>query len=154
MMCGKPEEPQRCIEALVCSTIAKSQRNPLGAMVEGSLKIEGMLLPIERRFRKREGAYHKSFQGIQDGTVVMNKLVGDGKGANDERKTFYADSASAAGLVLDDRCFWLPMYDATRGPAKGMIVREEADGNFRRFSSAGFVFAIACVITTRTIRIV
>jgi hypothetical protein len=77
-------------------------------VIEGSLKIKGMLLPIERHFKKREAAYHNSFQGVQDGTFVMIKLAGDGKGANDECEMFYADSASAAGLVLDHRCFWLP----------------------------------------------
>jgi hypothetical protein len=148
---GKPEEPQWCIEALGCGTIAKSQRNPFGAVIEGSLKTKGGLLPIERHLRKREGAYHRSFQGVQDQTVVMIKLAGDGKGANDECEMFYADSASAAGLVLNHRCFWLPTYDATRGRTRDLIVREEAGGNFRRFSSAGFVFAVACGIDTRTI---
>jgi hypothetical protein len=37
---------------------------------------------------------------------------------------FSADSASAVGLVLSDRCFWLPMYDATLGRTRGLIVRE------------------------------
>jgi hypothetical protein len=127
----KPDEPQWCIEASSCSAIAKSQRDTFGVVIEGSLKIKGMLLSIERHFRKREGAYHKSFQGVQDITVVVIKLVGDGKGADYECEMFCGGSASAADLVLNDRCFWLPMYDATRGRTRGLIVREEADGNFR-----------------------
>jgi hypothetical protein len=70
-----------------------------------------------------------------------------------------ADSSEAAALMLDvkDDCFWLPVervYDATCGRSRGLIVRQEADGNFRRLGFAQFVFARAATVGMRTIRIV
>jgi hypothetical protein len=106
---GKPEEPQWCIEVLGCRKIAKSHRSSFGAVIKGSLESKSMLLPIERHPGKRKRAYHKSFQEVQDGTVVMTRLAGDRKGANDECEMFCAASASAADLslllVANVRCY-------------------------------------------------
>lgn len=67
-----------------------------------------------------------------------------------------ADSPDAAALVLDVSiaCFWIPVYDATRGRSRGLIVPQEADGNFRRLGFAQFVFARAATVGMRTIRVV
>jgi hypothetical protein len=77
---GKPEQPQQwCIDVLDYATIAKSQGNAFGAVIEESLE-------------------------VQDGTVMI-KLATDGRSANNECELFTADSASAADLVLNACCF-------------------------------------------------
>jgi hypothetical protein len=87
---------------------------------------------------------------------VTIKLADSGKSDLDDCETLTADSPDAAALMLhlNDACFWMPVFDATRGRSRGLIVRQEADGNFRRLGFAQFVFARAATVGMRTIRIV
>ena len=84
------------------------------------------------------------------------KLADSGESDLHDCETLSADSPEAAALMLDVSvaCFWMPVYDATRGRSRGLIVRQEADGNFRRLGFAQFVFARAATVGMRTVRIV
>ena len=133
----------------------RGELNPFGAVIGGHLDIRGMLLPIERHLeaKRRKGEYYRS---TRDGSFVTIKLAGSGKSDLDDCEMLTADSPDAAALMLhsNDACFWMPVFDATRGRSRGLIVRPEADGNFRRLGFAQFVFARAATVGMRTIRIV
>jgi hypothetical protein len=155
VMRGKSEEPKWCCEVLDCVITPRSELNPFGAVIGGHLDIKGMLLPIERHLeaKRRKGEYYRS---TRDGSFVTIKLADSGKSDLDDCETLTADSPDAAALMLhlNDACFWMPVFDATRGRSRGLIVRQEADGNFRRLGFAQFVFARAATVGMRTIRIV
>jgi len=155
VMRGKSEEPKWCCEVLDCMTTPRSELNPFGAVIGGHLDIKGMLLPIERHLEaeRRKEVYYRS---TRDGPFVTIKLADSGKGDLHDCEMFTADSPDAAALMLhlNDTCFWMPVFDATRGRSRGLIVREEADGNFRRLGFAQFVFTRAENIGMRTIRLV
>lgn len=155
VMRGESEEPSWCCEVLDCVITPRSELNPFGAVIGGHLDIRGMLLPIERHLEaeRRQGVYYRS---IRDGSFVTIKLADSGEGDLHDCEVLTADSPDAAGLMLqlNDACFWMPVFDATRGRSRGLIVRQEADGNFRRLGFAQFVFARAATVGMRTIRIV
>jgi hypothetical protein len=87
---------------------------------------------------------------------VTIKLADSGEGDLHECEVLTADSPDAAGLMLqlNDACFWMPVFDATRGRSRGLIVRQETNDNFRRLGFAQFVFARAATVGVRTIRTV
>jgi hypothetical protein len=155
VMRGKSEEPRWCCEVLDCVTTPRSEFNPFGAVIGGHLDIKGMLLPIERHLEaeRRKGVYYRS---IRDGSFVTIKLADSGEGDLHDCEVLTADSLNAADfmLQLNDACFWMPLFDATRGRSRGLIVQQEANGNFRRLGFAQFVFARAATVGMRTIRIV
>lgn len=155
VMRGESEEPKWCCEVLDCVTTPRSELNPFGAVIGGHLDIKGMLLPIERHLEaeRRNGVYYRS---IRDGPFVTIKLADSGEGDLHDCEVLTADSPDTAGLMLqlNDACFWMPVFDATRGRSRGLIVRQEANGNFRRLGFAQFVFARAATVGMRTIRIV
>lgn len=154
VMRGKPEEPKWCCEVLDCVITPRSQLNFFGAVIGGYLDVRCMLLPIERHLEiMREGEYYRS---TRDGSALTIKLADSGESDLHDCETLSADSPDAAALMLDVSvaCFWMPVYDATRGRSRGLIVRQEADGNFRRLGFAQFVFARAATVGMRTIRVV
>lgn len=67
--------------------------------------------------------------------------------------TLRTDPASAASISLEHLCFCLLACDAILGRTRGLIVRQEAYGNFRRMDLAQLVFARAESVGTRTLRI-
>jgi hypothetical protein len=147
----KPEEPEWCIEVLDCVTTPSSELNPFGAVIGDHLDVKGMLLPIEHHREKRKGEYYRS---TRDGSAVMFTLADSGKSNLYDCEMLSADSPSAAASMLSDVCFWMPVYDATRGRTRGLIIRQEADGSYRRLGFAQFVFARAESVGLQTIRIV
>jgi hypothetical protein len=75
-------------------------------------------------------------------------LTDSGNGDLHDCEMLSADSPNAAvsmPRMLSDVCFWMPVYDATHGCNRGLIVRQEADdsgGIYHRL-----VFAQFCVRT-------
>lgn len=156
-MRSKSEEPKWCCEVLDCVITPRSELDPFGAVIGGHLDIKGMLLPIERHLeaeRRQEVYYY--YRSTRDGSFMTIKLADSGEGDLHDCEVLSADSPDAAALMLhsSDACFWMPVFDATRGRSRGLIVREEANGNFRRPGFAQFVFARAATVGMRIIRIV
>jgi hypothetical protein len=115
-----------------------------------------MLLPIEHYLEIMHGEFYRS---TLNGCFVTVKLAACSESDLQDSGMLTADSSEAAALMLDvkDDCFWMPVervYDVTCGRSRGLIVRQEADGNFRRAGFAQFVFTRAESVGMRTIGLV
>lgn len=136
VMRGRPEQPHWCIEVLDCKTLLKSERNRFGAVLEGCLDVMGTLLPIELSQRRRDGFPNRS---VRNGPVEDVRLA-DGEGKDSESQIFCVDSPEAGASLLESPCFWMPVRYISLGDTRGLLVRQEADGKFRRVGYAEFRF--------------
>jgi hypothetical protein len=136
VMRGRPEQPHWCIEVLDCQTLLKSERNHFGAVLEGCLDVMGTLLPIELSQTRRDGFPKRS---VRNGPVEDVRLA-DGEGKDSESQVFCVDSPEAGASMLEGPCFWMPVRYITLGDTRGLLVRQEADGKFRRVGYAEFRF--------------
>jgi hypothetical protein len=136
VMRGRPEQPHWWIEVSDCTTLLKSDRNPFGAVLEGRLDVMGTLLPIELSQTRPERHYKRS---VQRGPVADVRLA-DREGEDGESRMFSVDSPEAAASMLEGACFWMPVRYITLGDTRGLLVRQEANGRFRRVGYAEFRF--------------
>ncbi|KAL8847616.1 MAG: hypothetical protein Q9221_007346 [Calogaya cf. arnoldii] len=123
------EEPSWCAEIMDFKVFPQSERNPLGAVKNGHIDIKGSLVPIRRVSKSDDLKPDK----CDVGDIALN--------TNDEYEEkpqlFAPDSIDSLALI-DWSCSWLPLYDATRGRCRGLIVREINPGRFRRLGFAVF----------------
>lgn len=100
-------EPELCIKVLDCVATLCSKLD----LFEGHLDIRCMLLPIERYPGRCIGEYHRSTRGRSVSTI---KLAHSGKSNRHECDMLSAASPGAAAFILNDDCFWMPVYYANR----------------------------------------
>ncbi|KAL9032367.1 MAG: hypothetical protein Q9180_006542 [Flavoplaca navasiana] len=125
------EEPKWCAEILDCKIFPQSERNPLGAVKAGYIDIKGHLIPL-RRVSKDISSRFGAFD-VEDAALVFT-------GADDrvyESGIFAPDSNDSLASTKFS-CYWIPLYDATRGRCRGLVVREFGRARFRRLGFAEF----------------
>ncbi|KAL9634293.1 MAG: hypothetical protein Q9204_003058 [Flavoplaca sp. TL-2023a] len=130
------EEPKWCAEILDCKIFPQSERNPLGAVKAGYIDIKGLLIPI-RRVPKGTSSRFGAFN-IEDAALVFT-------GAEDrvyESEIFAPDSNDTLASTKFS-CYWIPLYDATRGRCRGLVVREFGGARFRRLGFAQFCVSLS-----------
>ncbi|MCJ1314225.1 hypothetical protein MMC25_007905 [Agyrium rufum] len=124
-----PGLPKWCAEILSHGITSRIPSNPFGAVTSGYLKIKGTLMPIKIVSKDTE----HTPDGFETETIAFD--IGKSEHRPGQTYIFAPDSLDALPLIRSS-CFWLPIYDATRGRFRGLIVRETEDGRFRRL---GFV---------------
>ncbi|KAL8966375.1 MAG: hypothetical protein Q9183_003397 [Haloplaca sp. 2 TL-2023] len=127
----KKEEPSWCVEILHCKVFPRSEQNPLGAVDTGYIDIKGLLIPI-RRLSPNRGS--KPDERIVDDISLFTPGQ---KYTVDKSDLFAPDSLDSLALITAS-CYWLPVYDASRGRCRGLVVREIIPGRFCRLAFAEF----------------
>ena len=126
-----PDEPTWYIEIVDSSVTPRGERNPFGAVQTAHVDVKGLLTPI-RRVSRSSG--HKSDRcAVDDVALVKADRTSDYNGTD----LFAPDSIEALEKI-DSSCHWLLVYDATRGRARGLIIRKIASGQYQRLGFAEF----------------
>ena len=88
-------------------------------------------MPLQRVARGDE-------QSLKSGAVEDVELAEENDSAKyNHTDTFAPDSIDALEKI-DSTCYWIPIYDATRGRIRGIIVKRNATGHYQRLGFAEF----------------
>jgi len=132
--------PRWYCEVLGCNVVLKSDLDLYGALKDGFLDIRGPLRPLQRR----------SGRSDDDGADYREPET-----KSQDCPNLYLHESVAEALILDrplvipdhtgnhePQYYWLGVWYAGRGRARGLIVQKVDDTNFRRLGFAAYVVAL------------
>ena len=128
------DQPIWCIEIMGCSVMPRNEHIPFGAVQAAHIDIKGVLMPIRRVSGKVWSAYKNDRCAIDD----LALLEANGCVPDYPTTDLFAPDSIEALEKIGASCHWLPVYDATRGRTRGLVVCELASGLYQRLGFAEF----------------
>ena len=131
---SKFDQPSWCIEIMGCSMMPRNEQFPFGAVQAAHIDVKGVLMPIRRVSGQVWSAHSTDRCAIDD----LALLKADGSLPYHLSTDLFAPDSVKALEKIDDSCHWLPVYDAARSRARGLIVCELDSGLYQRLGFAQF----------------